>query len=173
METESLCKLPGPRARREPRTQIQAYPHWTGIWTILLPEPKVVLSWQDGPWTLSPSVASLGRSQAIFSHLSPPWILPPYGMCTCTHTHTHTQSEWIPSPGSMANLYPSPVLLRPQSFFAERFFVLFDSDGSGTITLQELQKALTLLIHGSPMDKLRFIFQCKRKWIKMIMKRFF
>ena len=49
----------------------------------------------------------------------------------------------------MANLYPSPVLLRPQSFFAERFFVLFDSDGSGTITLQELQKALTLLIRCS------------------------
>ena len=94
METESLCKLPGPRARREPRTQIQAYPHWTGIWTILLPEPKAVLSWQDGPWTLSPSVASLGRSQAIFSHLSPPWILPPYGMCTCTHTHTHRVNEF-------------------------------------------------------------------------------
>uniref|UniRef100_A0A8C6CX69 NADPH oxidase 5 n=1 Tax=Moschus moschiferus TaxID=68415 RepID=A0A8C6CX69_MOSMO len=46
-----------------------------------------------------------------------------------------------------------------ESFFAERFFVLFDSDGSGTITLQELQEALTLLIHGSPMDKLRFLFQ--------------
>uniref|UniRef100_A0A8B9YHU9 NADPH oxidase 5 n=1 Tax=Bos mutus grunniens TaxID=30521 RepID=A0A8B9YHU9_BOSMU len=46
-----------------------------------------------------------------------------------------------------------------ESFFAERFFVLFDSDGSGTITLQELQKALTLLIHGSPMDKLKFLFQ--------------
>ncbi|KAI4540170.1 hypothetical protein MG293_009211 [Ovis ammon polii] len=46
-----------------------------------------------------------------------------------------------------------------KSFFAERFFILFDSDGSGTITLQELQKALTLLIHGSPMDKLKFLFQ--------------
>ncbi|KAM9714585.1 NADPH oxidase 5 [Dama dama] len=46
-----------------------------------------------------------------------------------------------------------------ESFFAERFFVLFDSDGSGTITLQELQEALTLLIHGSPMDKLKFLFQ--------------
>uniref|UniRef100_A0A452FTF4 NADPH oxidase 5 n=1 Tax=Capra hircus TaxID=9925 RepID=A0A452FTF4_CAPHI len=46
-----------------------------------------------------------------------------------------------------------------ESFFAERFFILFDSDGSGTITLQELQKALTLLIHGSPMDKLKFLFQ--------------
>nr|XP_055219137.1 NADPH oxidase 5 isoform X2 [Gorilla gorilla gorilla] len=46
-----------------------------------------------------------------------------------------------------------------ESFFAERFFALFDSDRSGTITLQELQEALTLLIHGSPMDKLKFLFQ--------------
>uniref|UniRef100_A0A452U5B6 NADPH oxidase 5 n=1 Tax=Ursus maritimus TaxID=29073 RepID=A0A452U5B6_URSMA len=45
------------------------------------------------------------------------------------------------------------------SFFAERFFTLFDSDGSGTITLQELRDALTLLIHGDPMDKLKFLFQ--------------
>ncbi|KAL4701712.1 hypothetical protein H8959_015716, partial [Pygathrix nigripes] len=45
------------------------------------------------------------------------------------------------------------------SFFAERFFALFDSDRSGTITLQELQEALALLIHGSPMDKLKFLFQ--------------
>lgn len=54
---------------------------------------------------------------------------------------------------------PFPVLLWPQSFFAERFFALFDSDGSGTITLQELLEALTLLIHGNPMDKLKFLFQ--------------
>uniref|UniRef100_A0A2I3TBV8 NADPH oxidase 5 n=1 Tax=Pan troglodytes TaxID=9598 RepID=A0A2I3TBV8_PANTR len=46
-----------------------------------------------------------------------------------------------------------------ESFFAERFFALFDSDRSGTITLQELQEALTLLVHGSPMDKLKFLFQ--------------
>ncbi|KAM8781593.1 NADPH oxidase 5 [Rhynchonycteris naso] len=46
-----------------------------------------------------------------------------------------------------------------ESFFAERFFTLFDSDGSGTITLRELQEALTLLIHGNPMDKLQFLFQ--------------
>ncbi|XP_025774967.1 NADPH oxidase 5 [Puma concolor] len=46
-----------------------------------------------------------------------------------------------------------------ESFFAERFFALFDSDGSGTITLQELLEALTLLIHGNPMDKLKFLFQ--------------
>ncbi|XP_038623411.1 NADPH oxidase 5 [Tachyglossus aculeatus] len=46
-----------------------------------------------------------------------------------------------------------------ESFFAERFFALFDSDGSGTITLDELLESLNLLIHGSPMDKLRFLFR--------------
>uniref|UniRef100_A0A8C5MV05 NADPH oxidase 5 n=1 Tax=Leptobrachium leishanense TaxID=445787 RepID=A0A8C5MV05_9ANUR len=46
-----------------------------------------------------------------------------------------------------------------ESFFAERFFSLFDSDGSGTISLDELLKALNLLIHGNETDKLRFLFQ--------------
>ncbi|KAM4831898.1 NADPH oxidase 5 [Urocitellus parryii] len=46
-----------------------------------------------------------------------------------------------------------------ESFFAERFFTLFDSDGNGTITLEELQEALTLLTRGHPMDKLKFLFQ--------------
>ncbi|KAH0620117.1 hypothetical protein JD844_014733 [Phrynosoma platyrhinos] len=46
-----------------------------------------------------------------------------------------------------------------QSFFAERFFALFDSDESGTITLDELLEALKLLVHGSETDKLRFLFQ--------------
>ncbi|XP_067161626.1 NADPH oxidase 5 [Apteryx mantelli] len=46
-----------------------------------------------------------------------------------------------------------------ESFFAERFFALFDSDGSGTISLEELLRALSLLVHGSEMDKLRFLFQ--------------
>ncbi|XP_074141319.1 NADPH oxidase 5 [Sminthopsis crassicaudata] len=45
-----------------------------------------------------------------------------------------------------------------ESFFAERFFALFDSDGNGTITLQELLGALNLLIHGNTMDKLKFLF---------------
>ncbi|XP_069722702.1 NADPH oxidase 5 isoform X3 [Phaenicophaeus curvirostris] len=46
-----------------------------------------------------------------------------------------------------------------ESFFAERFFALFDSDGSGTISLEELLKALSLLVHGNETDKLRFLFQ--------------
>lgn len=50
-------------------------------------------------------------------------------------------------------------VLLPQSFFAERFFALFDADGSGTISLDELLKALGLLVHGSETDKLRFLFQ--------------
>ncbi|KAL2093428.1 hypothetical protein ACEWY4_010740 [Coilia grayii] len=46
-----------------------------------------------------------------------------------------------------------------ESFFAERFFALFDSDGSSSISLAELLEALQLLIHGSESDKLRFLFQ--------------
>uniref|UniRef100_A0AAR2L261 NADPH oxidase, EF-hand calcium binding domain 5 n=1 Tax=Pygocentrus nattereri TaxID=42514 RepID=A0AAR2L261_PYGNA len=46
-----------------------------------------------------------------------------------------------------------------ESFFAERFFALFDSDGSNSISLDELLKALNLLIHGSESDKLHFLFQ--------------
>ncbi|KAM6060360.1 NADPH oxidase 5-like [Theristicus caerulescens] len=46
-----------------------------------------------------------------------------------------------------------------ESFFAERFFALFDSDGSGTISLEELLRALSLLVHGNETDKLRFLFQ--------------
>uniref|UniRef100_A0A8D0H113 NADPH oxidase 5 n=1 Tax=Sphenodon punctatus TaxID=8508 RepID=A0A8D0H113_SPHPU len=46
-----------------------------------------------------------------------------------------------------------------ESFFAERFFALFDTDGSGTISLDELLKALNLLIHGDETDKLQFLFQ--------------
>ncbi|XP_015273978.1 PREDICTED: NADPH oxidase 5 [Gekko japonicus] len=46
-----------------------------------------------------------------------------------------------------------------ESFFAERFFALFDADGSGTITLDELLASLKLLVHGSETDRLRFLFQ--------------
>uniref|UniRef100_A0A3Q3EH24 NADPH oxidase, EF-hand calcium binding domain 5 n=1 Tax=Labrus bergylta TaxID=56723 RepID=A0A3Q3EH24_9LABR len=46
-----------------------------------------------------------------------------------------------------------------ESFFAERFFALFDSDGSSSISLDELLEALDLLIHGTETDKLKFLFQ--------------
>lgn len=46
-----------------------------------------------------------------------------------------------------------------QSFFAERFFHLFDKDNSGSISLRELMDGLTLLTNGSEVDKLRFLFQ--------------
>ncbi|XP_027525730.1 NADPH oxidase 5-like, partial [Corapipo altera] len=46
-----------------------------------------------------------------------------------------------------------------ESFFAERFFALFDTDGSGTISLEELLRALRLLVHGDQRDKLSFLFQ--------------
>lgn len=49
--------------------------------------------------------------------------------------------------------------LAAQSFFAERFFHLFDKDNSGTISLKELMDGLTLLTHGTEVDKLQFLFQ--------------
>lgn len=61
--------------------------------------------------------------------------------------------------------------LSPQSFFAERFFALFDSDGSGTISLEELLNALSLLVHGNETDKLRFLFQVYDVDGKMIKNR--
>ncbi|KAM5339339.1 NADPH oxidase 5-like [Glossophaga mutica] len=70
------------------------------------------------------------------------------------------QFETIAGEDRVINLQEFKTALNvKESFFAERFFTLFDSDGSGTITLQELQEGLTLLIHGNPMDKLKFLFQ--------------
>ncbi|XP_066184160.1 NADPH oxidase 5 [Sylvia atricapilla] len=47
----------------------------------------------------------------------------------------------------------------PQSFFAERFFALFDSDGSGSLSREELLGSLRRLLRGNPTEKLRFLFQ--------------
>ena len=59
--------------------------------------------------------------------------------------------------------HSSPLLFIPspfvQSFFAERFFQLFDQDNSGYISLKELMDGLTLLTNGTEVDKLRFLFQ--------------
>ncbi len=46
-----------------------------------------------------------------------------------------------------------------QSFFAERFFELIDTDSSGNIGLSELMEALRVLVHGSAADKLHFLFR--------------
>ncbi|PVD36334.1 hypothetical protein C0Q70_03313 [Pomacea canaliculata] len=45
------------------------------------------------------------------------------------------------------------------SFFADRFFQLFDNDNSGSIDLNELLRGLLKLTRGSPTDKLRFLFR--------------
>ncbi|XP_060064891.1 NADPH oxidase 5-like [Ylistrum balloti] len=45
-----------------------------------------------------------------------------------------------------------------KSFFAERFFALFDQDRSGSIELHELMDGLRMLTKGTPAQKLRFLF---------------
>ncbi|XP_069102288.1 NADPH oxidase 5-like isoform X2 [Argopecten irradians] len=45
-----------------------------------------------------------------------------------------------------------------RSFFAERFFALFDQDNSGSIELHELLDGLRTLTKGTPAEKLRFLF---------------
>uniref|UniRef100_UPI00358E8DD0 NADPH oxidase 5 isoform X2 n=1 Tax=Myxine glutinosa TaxID=7769 RepID=UPI00358E8DD0 len=46
-----------------------------------------------------------------------------------------------------------------ESFFAKRFFFLFDSDDNGKLSLDEILRALNLLVHGSTNDKLAFLFE--------------
>ena len=51
------------------------------------------------------------------------------------------------------------LVLFVQSFFAERFFHIFDKDKSEHISRKELKDGLLLLTSGSEVDKLRFLFQ--------------
>ncbi|XP_033725578.1 NADPH oxidase 5-like [Pecten maximus] len=46
-----------------------------------------------------------------------------------------------------------------KSFFAERFFQMFDENGSGSIELIELMTGLRTLRKGTPTEKLRFLFK--------------
>ncbi|XP_042560399.1 NADPH oxidase 5 [Clupea harengus] len=70
------------------------------------------------------------------------------------------QFESIAGDGKEIDLEEFKTALKvKESFFAERFFALFDSDGSSSISLDELLEALDLLINGSETDKLRFLFQ--------------
>ncbi|ESO98417.1 hypothetical protein LOTGIDRAFT_159226 [Lottia gigantea] len=45
-----------------------------------------------------------------------------------------------------------------ESFFATRFFELFDNDKSGAIDLEELMRGLRLVIKGDYISKLKFLF---------------
>ena len=46
-----------------------------------------------------------------------------------------------------------------QTFFAERFFTLFDDDGDGSIDMKELIAGLEMLTNGTEADKLTFLFR--------------
>ena len=45
-----------------------------------------------------------------------------------------------------------------QSFFAERFFAIFDTNGRGDIECGELIDGLRMLKFGTPTQKLKFLF---------------
>ncbi|NXW84302.1 NOX5 oxidase, partial [Alopecoenas beccarii] len=94
-------------------------------------------------------------------------LCPPAGSCTMSVAEDAEWLRWVTKQfGSIAgkdkeiNLEEFKTALQvKESFFAERFFALFDADGSGTISLDELLQALSLLVHGNETDKLRFLFQ--------------
>ncbi|NXG44643.1 NOX5 oxidase, partial [Psilopogon haemacephalus] len=94
-------------------------------------------------------------------------LCPPAGSCTMSTGEDAKWLQWvtkqfesIAGEDKEINLEEFRTALQvKESFFAERFFALFDADGSGTISLEELLKALSLLVHGTEMDKLRFLFQ--------------
>ncbi|NXD28385.1 NOX5 oxidase, partial [Spelaeornis formosus] len=46
-----------------------------------------------------------------------------------------------------------------ESFFAKRFFALLDSNGSGSVSREELLGSVDRLLHGNTTEKLQFLFQ--------------
>ena len=56
-------------------------------------------------------------------------------------------------------LYTTNAPAIQDSFFAERFFTLFDEDKSGSISLRELINGVTVLSQGTEEDKLQFLFR--------------
>ncbi|NWW95556.1 NOX5 oxidase, partial [Rhynochetos jubatus] len=94
-------------------------------------------------------------------------LCPPAGSCAMSVSEDAEWLQWVTKQfGSIAgedkeiNLEEFKTALQvKEPFFAERFFALFDADGSGTISLEELLEALSLLVHGNETDKLRFLFQ--------------
>ena len=46
-----------------------------------------------------------------------------------------------------------------QSFFSERFFSMFDTDGDGSINMKELVNGLQILTKGTESEKLKFLFK--------------
>ncbi|NXN07375.1 NOX5 oxidase, partial [Indicator maculatus] len=94
-------------------------------------------------------------------------LCPPAGSCTMSVGEDAEWLQWVTKQFDSIAGEDKEISLEEfktalqvkESFFAERFFALFDTDGSGTISLEELLKALSLLVHGTEMDKLRFLFQ--------------
>lgn len=58
----------------------------------------------------------------------------------------------------MAKLHQNTVVFDSQSFFAERFFDLFDKEKDGHIEVYLLLHGLRTLANGTSVEKLKFVF---------------
>lgn len=56
------------------------------------------------------------------------------------------------------NNIKAQFFMQLQSFFAERFFDLFDKEKSGNIEVYLLLHGLRTLANGAPVEKLKFVF---------------
>ncbi|KAF3830652.1 hypothetical protein GH733_004471 [Mirounga leonina] len=113
----------------------------------------VLGAWGSHPWRSEDIVSAVPKLQLAWSS---PGAMSTEEDAKWIQWVTH-QFETIAGKDREINLQEFKAALN--SFFAETFFTLFDPDGGGTVTLQELLEALTLLIHGNPTDKLQFLFQ--------------